>query len=62
MSLTIFLVETGTVYPKLKSLKNEGFIKEEKKGKAVIYELTKKGKEFAIKDRQMKAFEDTFGL
>ncbi|MBS3084546.1 helix-turn-helix transcriptional regulator [Candidatus Pacearchaeota archaeon] len=60
MSLTIFLVETGTVYPKLKSLKNEGFIKEEKKGKAVIYELTKKGKESLknAKEKFSKIFSD----
>ena len=34
----------GTIYPALKSLKQDGLIKEEKKGKTLIYSLTPQGK------------------
>ena len=33
----------GTIYPALKSLKEEGLIKEKKKGKIVVYSLTPRG-------------------
>ena len=34
----------GTIYPALKSLKDSGFLDEQKEGKIIIYTLTKKGK------------------
>jgi len=34
----------GTIYPALKSLREMGFISEEKEGKTIIYNLTDKGK------------------
>lgn len=34
----------GTIYPALKSLKEDGFIKEKKKGKEISYNLTEDGK------------------
>lgn len=34
----------GTIYPALKSLKEAGFISEEKKGKTITYHLTPDGK------------------
>lgn len=34
----------GTIYPALKSLKDSGFLEEQKEGKIIIYTLTKKGK------------------
>ena len=34
----------GTIYPALKSLKESGFLDEQKKGKMIIYNLTGKGK------------------
>lgn len=33
----------GTVYPALKGLKEEGFVKEQKEGKIVTYTLTREG-------------------
>lgn len=33
----------GTIYPALKSLKEDGFIREHKQGKTVIYRLTPNG-------------------
>lgn len=34
----------GTIYPALKSLRENGFIEEQKQGKTVTYHLTPKGK------------------
>jgi DNA-binding PadR family transcriptional regulator len=34
----------GTIYPALKNLKENGFIKEKKSGKTITYELTSEGK------------------
>lgn len=34
----------GTIYPALKTLKEEGLIKERKDGKLIIYTITKEGK------------------
>lgn len=34
----------GTIYPALKMLKDAGLVKEEKKGKTVVYSLTPEGK------------------
>lgn len=34
----------GTIYPALKSLRDSGFLEEQKKGKTIIYNLTLKGK------------------
>ena len=34
----------GTIYPALKSLKESGFLDEQKEGKMIIYNLTGKGK------------------
>ena len=34
----------GTIYPALKGLKESGFIKEEKDGKTILYNLTPAGK------------------
>jgi DNA-binding PadR family transcriptional regulator len=34
----------GTIYPALKSLRQRGLIKGERKGKTIIYSLTEKGK------------------
>ena len=34
----------GTIYPALKSLKNAGFLCEEKEGKTITYKLTPRGK------------------
>ncbi len=35
----------GTIYPALKSLKEDGLIKETKEGKTITYRLTKEGEE-----------------
>jgi PadR family transcriptional regulator, regulatory protein PadR len=34
----------GTIYPALKSLRDAGFLSEEKEGKTIIYSLTPRGK------------------
>lgn len=34
----------GTIYPALKALKENGLIKEKKAGKAIVYELTGRGR------------------
>jgi PadR family transcriptional regulator, regulatory protein PadR len=34
----------GTIYPALKSLKDAGFLSEEKEGKTITYSLTPRGK------------------
>lgn len=39
-----FKPSPGTIYPALKDLKKRGLIKGEKKGKVVVYSLTKKTK------------------
>ena len=47
----------------LDELIEKGLIeKKESPEESTMISITKKGKEFAIKYRQMKAFEDTFGL
>jgi PadR family transcriptional regulator PadR len=35
----------GTIYPALKSLRELGFISEEKEGKIIVYTLTERGKQ-----------------
>ena len=35
----------GTIYPALKSLREAGFISEEKEGKIIVYTLTESGKQ-----------------
>ncbi|HEY9490922.1 MAG TPA: PadR family transcriptional regulator [Nitrososphaeraceae archaeon] len=35
----------GTIYPALKSLREAGFISEEKEGKIIVYTLTERGKQ-----------------
>lgn len=52
----------GTIYPALKSLKESGFIHEEKEGNKVIYSLTLEGMD-ALKEsktRFCKTFTDVF--
>ena len=34
----------GTIYPALRSLRDSGFLDEQKEGKIIIYNLTQKGK------------------
>ena len=34
----------GTIYPAIKSLRDSGFLEEQKEGKTIIYNLTLKGK------------------
>lgn len=47
----------------LDELIEKGLIeKKESPEESTMISITKKGKEFTIKYRQMKAFEDTFGL
>ena len=50
----------GTIYPALKSLKEAGFISEEKAGKAIVYSLTDEGKRtFKVaKQKFVSAFLD----
>lgn len=52
----------GTIYPALKSLKKMGLIEEQKKGKTIVYHLTKSGeKELEIaKQNFCQAFMDIF--
>ena len=52
----------GTIYPALKSLKESGFIKEEKEGKTISYDLTPSGKKaLSIAKRKFtKAFLGVF--
>ncbi len=52
----------GTIYPALKSLKEMKFIKENKEGKSISYNLTSEGKK-ALDDAKKhfcKAFSDIF--
>ncbi len=47
----------GTIYPALKSLREMGFISEEKEGKTIVYDLTDKGKVVLGKLREdLKSF------
>ena len=48
----------GTIYPALRSLKDSGFLDEQKEGKIIIYNLTKKG-EKALQIAKRK-FSKTF--
>jgi DNA-binding PadR family transcriptional regulator len=50
----------GTIYPALKSLKEAGFITEEKNGKAITYSLTDDGKRTykVAKGKFVRAFMD----
>jgi len=50
----------GTIYPALKTLKEEGLILEEKTGKIITYQLTSQGKKVLsiAKERFCKAFMD----
>jgi len=52
----------GTIYPALKSLKESGFIKEEKSGKEIFYSLTESGKQAlkASKEKFVRTFMDVF--
>jgi DNA-binding PadR family transcriptional regulator len=52
----------GTIYPALKGLKESGFIKEEKDGKTISYDLTPSGKKaLTIAKRKFtKAFLGVF--
>ncbi len=44
----------GTIYPALKNLKENGLIKEQKKGKTIVYCLTKEG------EKGLKASKERF--
>lgn len=48
----------GTIYPALKSLREMGFISEEKEGKTIVYNLTDRGK-IALKNAKRR-FARTF--
>ena len=50
----------GTIYPALKSLKEEGLIQEKKEGKTIIYHLTPSGKKVlkVAKEKFCKTFVD----
>ena len=52
----------GTIYPALKYLKNNGFVKENKEGKTLIYRLTKEGEEALKNSRALfcRTFKDIF--
>ena len=51
----------GTIYPALKSLRDMGFISEEKEGKSIVYSLTVKG-ENALKVAKRKFVRTFFGV
>ena len=51
----------GTIYPALKSLRDMGFISEEKEGKSIVYSLTVKG-ENALKVAKKKFVKTFFGV
>ena len=53
----------GTIYPALKSLKNAGFLSEEKEGKTITYKLTPRGKKALeiAKKRFTRTFLGVFG-
>lgn len=50
----------GTIYPALKGLKESKYISEEKKGKTIIYSLTKDGKKALETSKQIfcQTFKD----
>ena len=48
----------GTIYSALRSLKDSGFLDEQKTGKIIIYNLTKKGKKAL--ETAKKKFSKTF--
>jgi len=50
----------GTIYPALKSLKEEGLIQEKKEGKTISYTLTSEGKQSLkiAKERFCRTFVD----
>lgn len=51
----------GTIYPALKSLREMGFVSEEKEGKTIVYTLTNKG-ENALKIAKRKFIKTFFGV
>jgi PadR family transcriptional regulator, regulatory protein PadR len=51
----------GTIYPALKSLREMGFISEEKVGKIIVYGLTERGDE-ALKVAKRKFVKTFFGV
>ncbi len=51
----------GTIYPALKSLKEDGFIKEKKSGKTISYGLTEEGKR-ALKVAKQRFVRTFVGL
>lgn len=52
----------GTIYPALKSLKDEGFIEEQKEGKTIKYVLTREGHAAldVAQGRFCRTFKDVF--
>lgn len=54
--------KAGTIYPALKELKNNGFIRGEKAGKLIVYSLTPQGRKVAKEaiGYFFKAFGDIF--
>ena len=52
----------GTIYPALKSLKDQQFIKEKKEGKNITYSLTDNGKKALENSKRQfcKTFSDVF--
>ncbi len=50
----------GTIYPALKSLKEEGLIQEKKEGRNIVYHLTPLGKKVLLvaKEKFCKTFID----
>ena len=52
----------GTIYPALKSLKEDGFIEEKRDGKSITYSLTLDGKKSLkiAKERFVRTFIDVF--
>ena len=52
----------GTIYPALKSLKDNGLIKEHKEGKTLVYSLTDQGKKVLKVSKQqfIRTFTDIF--
>jgi PadR family transcriptional regulator PadR len=51
----------GTIYPALKSLREMGFISEEKEGKTIVYSLTTSG-DNALKIAKRKFVKTFFGV
>jgi len=51
----------GSIYPALKSLREMGFISEEKEGKTIVYKLTVSG-ENALKIAKRKFVRTFFGV